>query len=91
MALQFIAGPGQFNESTNRVRFFALDDQQSVMFATTREALEDLAERESLSRAELEETFDRHRERIERCARRMYTGPTMAGGAYVIGPGMVGD
>jgi len=91
MALEFIRQDGIFNENTNRVRFFALDAGVSVMFAITRESLEDLAGEESLTPEQLAATFDTHRERIEAVARRLYAANSDRGmGAVVIEPGHLG-
>lgn len=94
MALVFVAQDGVFNPNVGRVRFFALDDGQSVMFSITRDALEDIAGGEDLTDAQLTETFSKHREFIEQRARLAYNAQKPPrndlGGAIVIEPADLG-
>jgi hypothetical protein len=72
MALTFIDQDAHYNEGTDRLRIFALDGSQSVMFAIHREVLDDLEKVERVPVAELQAAYQKHKARIQEAAERVY-------------------
>ena len=70
-ALRFLDTRGVYLGSTDSVRFFAFDGQETVTFSVSREALE-LLEGGALDPEGCEAAFDKHKERIRQVADREY-------------------
>jgi hypothetical protein len=80
-----VAQPGIWTAERQAVRWAALVDNKGVIFAVTRDALEQLMGAEGLTVEECLSTFDLHRPEIERAAERVYArGPRGERGVYLI-------
>ena len=80
MALEFLHEQARYNPYTEVVTFFAEDDEVSIMFNVTREALEYLEAASPLTHRQLLAAFERHLDRILEVASELYAaGPRIEG------------
>jgi hypothetical protein len=80
MALEFLHKQARYNPYTEVVAFFAEDDELSIMFNVTRDALEYLEAASPLTHRQLLATFERHLDRILEVATKLYAaGPRIEG------------
>ena len=81
MPLEFLRDQARYNPYSDLVTFFAKDDDTTVMFNVTREALEYLETGSPLTERQLLDAFVRHLDRVLEVATILYAaGQTREGG-----------